>query len=124
MSYELDNLKELVIGQTYSKSLEFLDDSESPIDISASTLYFLLKDSPRTIDADAALSISITLPSDAESKKGICVLLIPSDQWGSVVAKQYYWSLVRVVTGDIPQSIYPHSSGKVNVVKPSLAVFV
>ena len=123
MSYELDDLKELVRGQTYSKELEFLDDSEKVIPLFGSSLYFLLKDSPRNLDTDAALSVSIVLPDNAESKWGKATLVIPSNAWSGVASKQYYWSLVRVVTGDTPQLVYPHSSGKVNLVKAALGEF-
>jgi hypothetical protein len=120
---ELDDLKELVIGQTYSKDLEFLDENDVAIGLNGSTLYFLLKESPRNSDVDAALSISIAFPDDSDSSKGKGILLIGSDQWASVSAGQYYWSMVRVVTGDSPQSVYPHSAGKVNVVKQALSAF-
>ncbi len=115
MADELDDLYELMIGQTYEVPLEFLDSSGDPIKLYGSSLYFLLKESPRNADADAALSVTIVLPNDQESSQGNCTLVVDSDDWSGVAAGQYYWSLVRVVTGDSPPSVYPHSSGKVNV---------
>jgi len=123
MADELDNLTELVIGQTYKKALEFLDESDVAIPIFGSTLYFLLKESPRNLDADAALSVSIVFPDDQDSQCGKGTLVVDSDDWAAVTSGQYYWSLIRVVTADVPQSVYPHSSGKVNVVDASLSTF-
>jgi len=123
MPYELDNLKELVIGQTYSKALEFLDEFSNPIDIQGSTLYFTLKDSLRNSDANAVLSVSTVVPSGQEPSKGKVNLVIDSDAWSGIEAKQYYWSLVRVVTTDTPQSVYPHSSGKLNLIEPALGTY-
>jgi len=123
MADELEDLTELVIGQTYEKALEFRDESDTAIPLFGSTLYFLLKDSPRNDDVDAALSVTVVPADDQASQLGKATLVVNSDDWTNVVAKQYYWSLIRVVTADSPQSVYPHSSGRVNVVKASLSTF-
>lgn len=98
-----DAISPLYRGDTRTFRVTITDkETGLPVDISGHLLFFTLKADVADADVDAALQVSTTLPSDANSVAGIGYLTVPSTSADDVAPGRYYCDIQWVQPGSPP----------------------
>lgn len=80
---------ELIHGDTWQRTVNFTDDAGAPLDISGSTLYFTVKDSP----SDSLKRISKVVTAHTSPILGETLVEIATEDWADCPAGQYEYDM-------------------------------